>query len=149
MISDSGNHAYLKFLCLKSNVAPQWEVQRLIYCVYCLDRHDLVIDHETTKFSHYINSTFGNMTLSQALNEIVSVFLCKAVIYSQVISKQLVDYLPRNAALPFSAFMKMVLLLLCRRTAHLHGNKKSWMPCQKTSLGIQNAATFMFLHTQP
>ncbi|XP_044470745.1 probable starch synthase 4, chloroplastic/amyloplastic isoform X2 [Mangifera indica] len=33
-------------------------------------RHDLVIDHETTKFSHYINSTFGNMTLSQALNEI-------------------------------------------------------------------------------
>ncbi|KAJ0040179.1 hypothetical protein Pint_27796 [Pistacia integerrima] len=39
-------------------------------CVYCLDRHFLDIDHETTKFSQFINSTFGNMTLSQALNEI-------------------------------------------------------------------------------
>ncbi|KAJ0097486.1 hypothetical protein Patl1_28419 [Pistacia atlantica] len=33
-------------------------------------RHFLDIDHETTKFSQFINSTFGNMTLSQALNEI-------------------------------------------------------------------------------
>ena len=95
-----------------------------------LNRYSADHDYEITRFSQFMRSTFGNMSLSQALDEIVSIYLC-----SRKISRRFsfFIFMWKLVCEIFFCTLRLTLSIschypLCRRITHQYGKERLRTP---------------------
>lgn len=153
MISNSGNDILYTLDVTEKNTSVTLPPPQKTHavCPICPSRYFAEFDHESTRFSRFISSTFGNISLSQALEEIVSIPVDKLLMIYDLTAGYFYEckgcFDAYQSLLPmFSNFY--LFIFWCRKTTLCHGKGRSRMPCYRTSHGMLSAMTFTFLRTR-